>query len=132
MKINAKQYAQALLDAVQTTATKDHDKVLDNFVKILSQNGNLGDYQAIEAEYKLLEMNVKGVRQAEITVAREMEINSGLVHQLNEVLKAKVEIKKKIDAGIIGGVVVRVDDTLIDASVKGQLAKLNQSLKQQQ
>ncbi|MBI3231568.1 MAG: ATP synthase F1 subunit delta [Candidatus Doudnabacteria bacterium] len=129
MKISPQQYASALLDAIQTTGSKDHDKVLDNFVKILAQNGDLNKYEEIEREYKLIEMREKGISQAEVTVAREMEMNSGLVHQLNQVIKGKVEIKQKVDDGIIGGVVVRVDDTLIDASLKTQLSNLNRELK---
>lgn len=129
MRITSSQYAAALLDAVHQTSEKDHDKVLDNFVKVLAQNGDLSKYTEIEAEYKRVEREARGIKEAQVTVAREMEINSVLINSLNEIVGGKVEIKKKIDEGIIGGVVVRVDDTLIDASVKDQLNKLNQSLK---
>ena len=129
MKITSLQYAQTLLEAVQMTAPKDHDKVLDNFVKILAQNGDLSKNQEIEKEYRLLEMKARGISQAEVTVARDVEINSILMDSLNKVVNGKIELKQKIDEGIIGGVVVRVDDTLIDASVKEQLNKLNQALK---
>lgn len=129
MKITSTQYAQALYDAVHQTKDDNHDLVLDNFVKILAANGDLGKYQEIERGYKLLEMKKQGIQLAEVTVAREVEINSILMDQLNKVVAGKVELKKKIDGGIVGGVVVRVDDMLIDASVKTQLNNLNQSLK---
>ena len=129
MKFTSAQYAQALYDSVQETNSKDHDKVLDNFVKVLAQNGDLGKHAQIEAEYHRLEMKAKGISTAEVTVAREMEINSSLVSSLNQIIGNKVEVKKKIDENIIGGVVVRVDDTLIDGSVRTQLNNLNQSLK---
>jgi F-type H+-transporting ATPase subunit delta len=58
-----------------------------------------------------------------------MEINSGLINQLNQIIGSKVDVEKKIDDSIIGGVVVRVDDTLIDVSVKTQLSNLNKELK---
>jgi F-type H+-transporting ATPase subunit delta len=89
--------------------------LLDNFVKILAQNGDLGKHTEIEAEYKRLEMKAKGISTAEVTVAADMEINSGLINQLNSIIGTKVEVKKKVDDGIIGGVVVKVDDILIDA-----------------
>src|SRR3989344_506022 len=129
MKISSQQYATALLDAVHTTDPKDHDKVLDSFVKILSQNGDLSKINEIEAEYKRAERESKGIKEAEVTVAKDIEINSVLMDSLNKVVGGKVELKKKIDEGIIGGVVVRIDDTLIDASVKGQLDKLNNQLR---
>ncbi|MEK7617753.1 MAG: ATP synthase F1 subunit delta [Patescibacteria group bacterium] len=130
MKITSQQYASALLDAVHQTAEKDHNLVLDNFVKVLAQNGDLSKYQEIENEYKILEMQGKGITSAEVTLAREVEVNSVLMDSLNKVVSGKVEIRKKIDESIIGGVVLRVDDMLIDASVRGQLDKLNQTLKE--
>ncbi len=129
MKLTSQQYAQALYDAVQQTNPKDHDKVLDNFVKTLAQSGDLPKYREIEAAYSRLEMEAGGVKEAEITTAKGLEMNSALIDQLNKIVNGKIEVKKKIDESIIGGVVVRVDDTLIDASVRTQLNNLNQFLK---
>ncbi len=129
MKISSQQYAQALYDAVHQTKDGDHDLVLDNFVKILAQNGELSKYGEITEAYKILEMKEKGIANAQVTVAKDIEINSGLMNQLNKIIGSKMEIKKTVDARIVGGVVVRVDDTLIDASVKTQLNNLNQNLK---
>jgi F0F1-type ATP synthase delta subunit len=39
-----------------------------------------------------------------------------------------VELKKKIDENVIGGVVVKVDDQMLDASVKNNLAQLKKEL----
>jgi F-type H+-transporting ATPase subunit delta len=128
-KFTSKQYAQALYEAVHETNAKDHDVVLDNFVKILAQAGDLNKYPEIEKEYHLLEMKEKGISSAEVTIAKDMEINSALINQLNEIIGGKIDIKKKVDEGIVGGVVVRVDDTLIDASIKTQLENLNSELK---
>ena len=129
-KITPTQYATALFDAVSETNPKDHDKVLDNFVKVLAQNGDLGKCEEIEKEFHKLKSLSQGIKEAEVTVAKESEINSSLIHTLNEIIGNKVEIKKQINESIIGGVVVRVDDTLIDASVKTQLNNLNRELKQ--
>ena len=134
-KITSQQYATALFDAVSETAPHDHDKVLDNFVRILAQNGDLGKYDEIDAEFRKLKLESQGLKEAEVTVAKNTEINHTIVKQLNDVVQAsglltKLEIKHKIDESIIGGVVVRVGDTLIDASVKTQLSNLNNALKQ--
>src|ERR1700690_194327 len=129
MKLTSQQYAHALFDAVSETAPHDHDKVLDNFVKILAQNGDLGKYDEIDAEFRKLKLESQGIKEAEVTVAREAELNHSIISELNKVVSGKLEIKQKIDESIIGGVVVRVDDTLIDASIKTQLNNLNQNLK---
>lgn len=127
MKLTPAQYAQALYDAVHETANKDHDIVLDNFVKILAANGDIPKQPEIEAEYHRLEMKEKGIKQGEIIFAKEH--NPKILDELNKVVDGKVEFKTKLDEGIVGGVVIRVDDTLIDASVKTQLDNLNRELK---
>lgn len=129
MKLTSQQYAQALFDAVAETDPKDHEAVLDNFVRILKQNGDLGKYEEIDAEFRKLKLASQGIQEAKITVAKDIEINHTIISELNKAVNGKLEIKQKIDESIVGGVVVRVDDTLIDASVKTQLDKLNQSLK---
>jgi F-type H+-transporting ATPase subunit delta len=128
MKLTSQQYAQALFDAVSETAPHDHDKVLDNFVRILAQNGDLGKYDEIDAEFRKLKTESQGIKEAELTVAKKTELNHTIIAELNKVISGKLEIKQKIDESIIGGVVVRVDDTLIDASVKTQLDNLNKEL----
>jgi len=127
MKFTSKQYAQALFDAVQETNPKDYDLVMDNFVKVLAQNGDLNKHTEIEDTYGRLDREAKGISEAEVTFAKEH--NEDMMKELNKVVQGKVEFKTKIDEGIIGGVVIRVDDTLLDASVQTQLKNLNQSLK---
>ncbi|MCL5666697.1 MAG: ATP synthase F1 subunit delta [Patescibacteria group bacterium] len=134
MKFTSQQYAQALYDAVSETNPKDHGLVMDNFAKILAQNGDLGKFPEIEAAYKKIDREAKGIKEAEVTVAREMELNQQIIKELNNAVQAsglssQLEVKKKVDESIIGGVIVRVNDTLIDASVKNQLENLNKSLK---
>ena len=126
-KFTPTDYARALYEAVHET--KDHDIVLNNFVRILAQNGDLGKADEIDTEYRKLKMKDKGISQAQVTVARDVQINATIINELNEVVKGKVELKQQIDDRIIGGVVVRVEDTLIDASVKTQLDDLNKNLK---
>ncbi len=134
-KFTTQQYASALFDAVRETKPESHDLVLDNFVKILAQNGDLNKHSEIEEEYKKLEMKKKGIKQVEITVAREMEVNKGILDDLNALVGngfkpfPTLEIKTQVDESIVGGMVVRVDDTLIDASIKTQLTNLNYNLR---
>ncbi len=129
MKISPQQYAQSLFDAISETNPKDHDLIMDNFVKILAKNGDLDKYPEIEKEFRSLQLKDKGIKEAEITLARPHEVSHEIVQELNKIIGNKVEVKTKIDENLIGGVVVRVDDQLIDASVKKQLENLNQSLK---
>jgi F-type H+-transporting ATPase subunit delta len=124
-KLTAKDYAKALYEAIQET--RDHDVVLDNFVKILAQNGDLSKHEQIEEEYKKIEREAKGIKEVHTTFAQQH--NTKILDELNTIVKGKAEFVTQIDEGIVGGVILKVDDTLIDASVKTQLNNLNQNLK---
>ncbi|MBX4204640.1 MAG: ATP synthase F1 subunit delta [Candidatus Doudnabacteria bacterium] len=130
MKFTAKQYAQALYDSLEDTNPKDVDLVLNNFVEVLVQNNDIKTFDLIEEEFHKLELEKKGKRLAEVTTAHPIskETERDIIHELNKIVKGDVEVKKRIDERILGGVVIKLDDQLIDASVKGELNKLKDEL----
>src|SRR5579864_2406850 len=103
--IDPKTYAQSLFQAVAETAAKDHDQVLENFVKLLAQNGDLRLYDQIEQEYRQLERHSKGIKEVELTTARDVDPKE-IIEQLNKVIDGKAEIKHKIDQDLVGGIIV--------------------------
>lgn len=132
MKLNPKQYAKALFEAWEQTDPKDQDKVLDNFVQVLAENNNLKLFDEIANEFHKIELEKKGVKQAQIVSAHPVssQKEKEIVDQINQLVKGKVELKKNIDENLIGGMVIKVDDLMIDASVKRQLKELKKDLSQ--
>jgi F-type H+-transporting ATPase subunit delta len=130
MKLTAKQYAQTLYESLQDTAVRDHDKILENFAKALALNNDTEMFDAISDEYDKLDKASKGIKIAEVTSATPLEkkVEKEIIEHLNGMIKGKVELKKKIDEKILGGVVIKMDDTLIDASVKKSLEELKTGL----
>jgi F-type H+-transporting ATPase subunit delta len=130
MKLNAKQYAQALYESLQDTATKDHDKILDNFAQALALNNDTRMMDDIAAEYERLDKASKGIKIADVTSAHPMEKSTEkqIIEHLNKMVNGQVELRKKVDEKILGGVVIKLDDTLIDASVKTSLEELKNQL----
>ena len=129
--ITVEQYAQALHQAIEETNPKDHDKVLDNFVKILSENGDIGKYSDIEKEYERLQDKARGIEEVTVTTAQEMQHAKQLIGELNELAGRKLRINHEIDPNLIGGMVIRAGDTLIDASIKRELAELGKAIREQ-
>ncbi len=69
--------------------------------------------------------------EAEITAAAkptDAEVQA-LVKRLESKFGKKIEANVKVDPEIIGGVKIIVGDTVIDASVRGQLQELAYTLK---
>ncbi|OGH68660.1 MAG: ATP synthase F1 subunit delta [Candidatus Magasanikbacteria bacterium RIFCSPHIGHO2_01_FULL_47_8] len=127
-----KQYAQALHLAISESNPKDQERILDNFVQVLKSNGHLGLLDEIEKEFLRHDREQRGVKQAEITTAKPLsrDEEAKLIHNLNEYVGGKVELKKKVDEGLIGGIMVKIGDELIDGSVKKSLQELKNKLKE--
>jgi F-type H+-transporting ATPase subunit delta len=128
MKFSNEQYAQALADALSQSSPKDQDRVIDNFIAVLKDNRDLGRYAQIVAAYEELELKQNGISKAKVTFAREAKVNEPLLEELNRITKSTLKVSSNVDSELIGGLVIRVDDTLIDASVKGQLERLKNNL----
>lgn len=125
-----KQYARALHQAIVESRPEDQDIILDNLVAILKESGDFGKIDQIEEEFLSCEREVQGIRIAEVTSAKELSVGEEkkIIKDLNAYVGGKVELKKKIDAGLIGGIVIKVGDELIDGSVKKSLEDLKSRL----
>ncbi len=129
MKFNHRQYAQALHEALADTAPKDQDKVIENFIEVLKAKGDLAEYEKIIAAYEVYDREQRGVTEVEVTTAEgSTKVNKSLIDDLNKIVGKDIEVKQKVDSNLIGGVVIRAGDTLIDASLKNQLDQLQKNL----
>ncbi len=130
MKYTHSQYAQALYESLQDTKPKDHDQIIENFIQVLGANGDLGEYENIIAEFEIYDRDQRGIKEVEVTTATDIKFNKPLLDELNSIVGKDIELKQKVDENIVGGVVIKVEDTLIDGSVKNHLNNLANQLKE--
>lgn len=130
MRYTAKQYAQALHQAIFESAEADQEKILDNFVAVLKENRDLSRIPEIEQEFFNYEREIRGTKVAEVTSAKGLSKSeeTQIIKSLNEYLGVQVELKKKVDEGLVGGVVIKIGDELIDGSVRKNLNNLKEKL----
>ncbi len=128
MATTIQEYAQGLQLALQESRPEDVDKVIENLVGILKENNELDKYEAIVEEFQKLSLIAEEITEVEAVFAREATANKGILDELNTVAGPQMEIRSRVDNELIGGMVLRVDDTLIDASVKGSLERLKKDL----
>ena len=102
-----------------------------NLVKLLVEYGRLALLPEISAAYEELKAEDEGSLEAEITAAvkpSDAQVKT-LVKQLETRFGKKIDAHVKLDPAIIGGLKIVVGDTVIDASVRGQLQELAYTLK---
>ncbi len=128
MKFSTQQYVEALHQTFHETKSSDHSKIIANFIEVLKSNGDLQYYEKIINAYEDYDRKQRGVRQVELTTAQEMKPGANIVTELNDLVGKDIELKQKVDASLIGGLMLKVEDTLIDGSVKRQLSNLKDSL----
>ena len=68
----------------------------------------------------------QGIQKIVITSAREL--SGTMITEISALFGKKVEVETAIDTSLIGGVVVRSGDSIMDASVKSQLEQLQRQL----
>lgn len=130
MKFSAKQYAQTLHDSLSESKPPDTDKILDNFVTVLVENNQIRLFDEIADEFMKIDLDRKGIKLAEVSSAKPLSLanEQKIIEQLNHLVSSKVQLKKQIDENLLGGVVIRLDDKLIDISVKNELSQLKTDL----
>jgi len=131
MKITAAQYAKTLYELTAEKSKNEIDKVIVNFVNILSKSNQLKNSGKIIANFSDIYNQENGIIEAEIMSARKLE--SSQVHKVESYLKNKYKVKEvvinnRIDEKIKGGIVIKVSDELLDASVARQLTNLKNKL----
>ncbi len=101
-----------------------------NLVYLLATRGGLNMVGDIADEYQRLLDSYRGIERAEVTTAIPLddEDKQRLAEYLGAAVGKKVVLKPEVDSGLIGGIVARVGDKLLDGSTRSKLAALKEGL----
>ncbi len=103
---------------------------VENLVQLLARRGRISILPAVAAEYRRLLNEERGILEALVTSPAPLDEADldALRRKIEAMTGARVEITGAVDPALIGGLTVRVGDTLIDASVRGRLERLRERL----
>ena len=106
------------------------NNVLENFFIVLSENRRLQLLPQISEQFEVLKANHE--KAVDVDVLASQELASDQLEKLNSALERKLErrinLQVRLDGDLLGGVVIRAGDTVIDGSIRGRLTKLADSL----
>jgi len=107
------------------------DKFLANFLNLVVQKKRADNLPEIAAAFQALVDADQNVSRGRVITASE--ISGGLQAKVQTTLEnitgKKVILTAEVDPAIIGGIVAKVGDLVMDGSIKTQLAGLNESIK---
>lgn len=104
--------------------------LLTHFIQVLAMRGRLGDLESVAESYARLMDARSGRVDVDVTVAASLsgEQLEAVRARVSEALGKHAVVRQVVDPAVIGGLVLRVGDQLIDGSVRGQLSRLRQQM----
>lgn len=102
------------------------DGKLMNFLKIVLEKGRFDCLPSIRSSAEKIFDEMSGRVQATVTTAEPIDesVRKRIEDNLSKKLGKKIQLTPKIDASVIGGMVVRIGDTVYDGSVQNQLQQV--------
>jgi F-type H+-transporting ATPase subunit delta len=106
-------------------------KVTLSLIDLVVKNGRETYIPAIARVFIHETMKYKGITQSVLTTAVKVDekAKKQITAMISQLFKTTVDLEEVVDPSIIGGFVLRVDDNMVDASVKNKLRKIKKELK---
>jgi F-type H+-transporting ATPase subunit delta len=101
-----------------------------NLVLLLVQRGRIEQITRVASEFRRLDDARQGIVHATATSAAPLTDTEmrALTARLEQMTGGRIALETDVDESLLGGLVVRVGDRLIDGSVRGRLERLRNQL----
>ncbi|HPE40315.1 MAG TPA: ATP synthase F1 subunit delta [Bacteroidales bacterium] len=106
--------------------------IAEQFLLLIIKKRRVPDLYCILDEFVSVYNRHNHIKIAKVTVSDEL--NSDFRLKITAILESefqsKIILKVKIDPNIIGGIIIKVDDILIDASISSKISRLKNEFSQ--
>jgi F-type H+-transporting ATPase subunit delta len=105
-------------------------KIIRNFLFVVVDHRRTPQLPHIIATFQELIRQRQGVAEAQVESAMELNATqkTQLLQTLERVTGKKIQAKYSLDPALLGGVLVRIGDTIFDGSLKNQLNQMRARL----
>jgi F-type H+-transporting ATPase subunit delta len=106
------------------------EDIVRNFLELLVEKHRMPAIHRIRREYDSLWEEENKLLPVEVTSAIELdpETVQNIGDKIGERTGRKVQLESKVDPDILGGIVVRVGDRILDASIANRLESLRKQV----
>jgi len=103
-----------------------------NFLKILCERGALNEYEGCLAAFKTLYNQAHGIVEAQVTtaVALDDDQRARMTEKLSKMTGKLVVLNEKIDATLVGGVLLEMNGQRFDNTLKNRLKSIHSAMVQ--
>ena len=116
---------------VLTQLTRDADHLAAGVLAVLLEKGRIALAGEVADEYERLVASAARVVDIEVTTAVPVaaEVERQIVERVRHATGGEPRLTKRVDPDILGGLVLRVDDVLVDGSLRARLEQLDDRLR---
>ena len=106
------------------------EPVLMNFFEALIERHRMPAIFRIKARYEILWEDERDLLPVEVTSAVELDKATvgSIGERIGEQTKRTVQLSSKVDPDILGGIVLRVGNVVLDASIRNRLEQLRKQV----
>jgi len=114
-----------------TLAKLNLSQVMHSFLLLLFDKGRIGFIESIDTYYQKMADELKGIARAELVSAATLSDESvdKIQKSLSDMTGKVIILNTTQDPSLIGGVVTKIGDLVLDGSIKTQLMNMKESLK---
>lgn len=97
-----------------------------NFIRVMAENGRLLVLPAVLQQFIELRATLESTVEVDVLSSSALSDTqqAKIVAAMEKRLSRKVKLNCKIDKSVLGGVIIRAGDLVIDGSVRGRLERL--------
>jgi F-type H+-transporting ATPase subunit delta len=111
-------------------AVEGADETFVNFLELLIEKHRMPAIHRIRREYDGLWREENKLLEVQVTSAVELdeEVVSSLGERIGEATGRKVDLTANVEPDILGGIVLRVGNSVLDASIRNRLEQLRKQV----
>jgi F-type H+-transporting ATPase subunit delta len=113
-------------------AVVDADPEFVNFLEVLAENHRMPVIYRIRRDFDAMWEDAHKLLPVDVTSAFELDerIVKSIGDRIGEQTGRKVDLNAHVDPDILGGIVLRVGNSVLDASIKNRLNRLRRQIAQ--
>lgn len=127
MKVSPKQLARLFVESVEDASSKHLDEAATELISWLHARGELKKLRDVIRAIDQIWKEKYGI--ATLTIETAHPLTKTMSDTLTKLANG-AEVREVIDPSLIGGARLRIDERIIDGSLKGALNQLTQKLSQ--
>ena len=117
-------------NAILQEQLSDVDPLVLNLARLLVQKQRADLISSLLEEFNRLVDEHNGVKHAQVTTAIPLDAatQQDLTRQLSQLTGKQIVLSVQVDPSIMGGLIARIGDTLIDGSTRGRLQRMRREM----